>query len=262
MSQYFSRIFELLFLPPGIFIFLLLLSLVFIHEPALLKRVLWLQLILMLTLSIPVTGHFLFKYLETIPPLTEQQIKDNKADVIVVLAGGIIAYQQEYAGADINYFTLIRLRYGAWLQKKTGLPIIVTGGVEQGGITEAELMARVLHNEYGITEDKIFIEKQSHNTYENALYSSQIMDQEKFQNFYLVTSAFHQSRAILSFTPYKQTIIPAPMGYYHNTMDYLWGDFMPSSNAMRGNFLALHEIVGHYWYLLRNRYGNISGTKV
>ena len=234
----------------------------FIHHQKHLKQVLLLQLILMYLLTIPVTRHFLFNYLENIPPLTEQQIKSHQADVIVVLAGGIIAYQQEYHGADINYFTLLRLRYGAWLQKQTDLPIIVTGGSEGGEITEAELMAWVLQHEYGITQDKIFIEKQSHNTYENALYSSEIMARENFQTFYLVTSAFHQSRAILSFSLYKQTIIPAPMGYYHKPMNYQWGEFMPSSNAMRGNFLALHEIVGYYWYLLRNRYGNISGTKV
>ncbi len=250
MNLYLTRIFELLFLPPGVFIFLLLVSILFIKNLKLLKSFLFLQILLIYSLSIPVTSHFLYQQLESIPALTEAQIKNNKVDVIVILAGGIKAYQQEFHGPDIGYFTQLRLRYGAWLQKQTALPVIVTGGIERNDVTEAELMAQILRNEYAL-QGKIFVEKQSKNTYENALYSSKIMASEAFRNYYLVTSAFHMPRALSSFKQHNKDVIAAPMGFYHNTMDYLWGDFLPDSNAMRKNYLALHEIIGHYWYQLK-----------
>lgn len=254
MSQYLSRIFELLVFPPGVFIVLLVLSVLFIKKLKLLKALLLLQILMIYVLSTPITVHFLFQYLESVPALTIQQIKNNKVDekvdAIVILAGGITAYQREYHGSDVNYFSLLRLRYGAWLYRRTGLPIIVSGGVERSGITEAELMARVLRSEYAI-RDNIFIEKQSRNTYDNALYSHEIMQQQGFKSIYLVTNAFHIPRALLSFQKDNITIIPAPTKFYHGILNYNLGDFLPNSNAMRGTYLALHEIVGYYWYQLK-----------
>jgi len=245
-----NQLFELLFLPPGLFIFLLVMSVLFIKKIKALKAVLVIQILLIYGLSIPVSNHFLFQYLEQTPALTEQQINNNKVDAIVILAGGISAYKQEYNGPDVNYFSHIRLRYGAWLQKQTGLPIIVTGGVERGDITEAELMAHILKNEYSV-KGKIFIEKQSSNTYENALYSKKIIENESFQSVYLVTNAFHMPRALMVFSKQNIKAIPAPMAFYHKTMDYLWGDFRPNSNALWENYLALHEIIGRFWYQIR-----------
>ncbi|MCU7938004.1 MAG: YdcF family protein [gamma proteobacterium symbiont of Bathyaustriella thionipta] len=250
MSQYLTRIVELLFFPPGIFIFLLLISLLWIKNIKLLKHFLSLQVLFIYCLTIPVTGHYLFKQLENIPPLSEAQIKNNKVDAIVILAGGIKTLQQEYQGPDIGYFTQLRLRYGAWLQKRTDLPVIVTGGIARAGITEAELMAQVLRNEYGL-QGTILVEKQSKNTFGNALYSSKIAKEEGFQSLYLVTSAFHMPRALASFKQHNKAVIAAPMGFYHNTMGgFSLGDFLPNSNAMRENYLALHELIGRYWYQL------------
>jgi len=245
-----KQLFELLFLPPGLFIFLLVMSVLFIKKIKVLKSVLVVQILIIYTLSIPLTSHFLFLYLEQIPALTEQQINNNKVDAIVILAGGISAYKQEYNSPDVNYFSHIRLRYGAWLQKQTGLPVIVTGGIERGDITEAELMAKILKNEYAV-KGKIFIEKKSSNTYENALYSKKIIAKEAYQSIYLVTSAFHMPRALMVFSKQNIKAAPAPMDFYHNTMDYFWGDFRPNSNAMRENYLALHEIIGSFWYRIR-----------
>jgi len=255
VSQYLSRVFELFFLPPGLFILLLLISVLFIKKTDRLKGFLVVQILLIYCLSIPITVHFLFQTLEKTPVLTEQQIKNNKKDAIVILAGGMTSYKTEYDGPDINDFTQRRLRYGAWLQKQTGLPIIVTGGVERGGITEAELMARVLKNEYAV-QSKIFIEKQSRNTFENAFYSNKIIEKQEFKKIYLVTSAFHMPRALLVFSNQNVVITPAPMSYYHNTMDFIWEDFWPNSNAMWANYLALHEIIGRLWYQIRYQLRN------
>jgi len=250
VTVYLTRLFELFFLPPGIFIVLMLMSILLIKNLKLLKSLILLQILLMYVLTIPVTSHHLFALLETVPALTVEQIKDRQADVIVVLAGGIKPYKKEYHGPDIGHFTQLRLRYAAWLQKQTHLPLLVTGGIEKEGITEAELMQQVLQNEYAIS-DTILVEKNSLNTYENSLFSSTIMAEHQLQNYYLVTSAFHMPRAIMAFKEHNNNMIPAPMGFYHNSMDYLPGDFLPNSKSMWQNYLALHEIIGFYWYKIR-----------
>ena len=259
MTHYLSRLFELFFFPPGVFLLLLILSVLLINNLKTLKRLIILQVLLMYLLSIPVSSHYLFSFLETIPALTLEQIQpdavkekvsEEQADVIVVLAGGIKSYQKEYHGPDIGYFTQLRLRYAAWLQKKTGLPIVVTGGVEREGITEAALMKQVLQNEYAVTQ-RIFVESESQNTYENSLYTHKILAQNGFKQFYLVTSAFHMPRALAAFGNFDTKVIPAPMGFFHNSMDFLPGDFLPNSKSLWQNYLALHEIIGFYWYKLR-----------
>ncbi|MFK7949874.1 MAG: YdcF family protein [Saprospiraceae bacterium] len=52
----------------------------------------------------------------------------------------------------------------------------------------------------GVKREDIFFEKESRNTYENAIYSAKIL-KEKYPNgkFLLITSAFHQRRAMACF---------------------------------------------------------------
>jgi uncharacterized SAM-binding protein YcdF (DUF218 family) len=245
-----TSLFELFFLPPGLFIFLLLLSVFLVKDIYRLKRLIFLQILLLYLLSIPVTSHYLFAALETTPALTPEQIQNTKPDAIIVLAGGIKSWQKEYHGADVGYFTQLRLRYAAWLQKQTGLPVLVTGGIEKDGITEAELMKKVLVQEYQVTA-KVLVEKNSQNTYENALYSKKIMAQHQLKQAYLVTNAFHMPRALMVFEKQQLDTIPAPMAFFHNNMDYLSGDFLPQSKVLWQNYLALHEIIGFYWYQIR-----------
>lgn len=247
MNHFFSQLFEIIFLPPGLFILLLVLSILLVKNLQRLKGLLIIQILLIYFFSIPLTSDYLFSTLETIPALSEEQIKMNKADAIVVLAGGIKVYKKEYHGPDIGHFTHLRLRYAAWLQKRTGLPVIVSGGIEEEGVTEAELMQRILQNEYAI-KGSIRVEKQSKNTYENSLYSSKILSEHQYQNYYLVTSAFHMPRALEVFKKHNEKVIPAPMGFYYNPGVLEPGKFKPQSHVLWKNYLALHEIIGRYWY--------------
>lgn len=93
-----------------------------------------------------------------------------------------------------------RLEQGLALARKNpGSPIIVSGGVPKGGVTEAYLMKRWL-TERGIPGDKIYIEDQAKDTVGNALYSVAILKQLGIQNVTLITSASHMRRALSVFT--------------------------------------------------------------
>ena len=72
----------------------------------------------------------------------------SRAEAIVILAGVKYANAPEYDGDTVNTTTLERIRYGIHLQKKTQLPILVTGGAPFGGSPEAEIMAATIHEDF------------------------------------------------------------------------------------------------------------------
>ncbi len=245
-----THFFELFFLPPGVFIFFPLLTLLLVKNIKILKRLLLVQLLLFYLSSLPVSSYYLFRYLETTPALAAEQINNTPAELIVVLAGGIKAYKKEYHGADISGFTVPRLRYAAYLQKRTGLPIMAAGGINKGGITEAELMRQVLREEYAV-KARIYIETVSQNTFENAIGVKQLLKAQGIKEILLVTSAFHMPRALAVFEGADIDVIPAPTDFMHNCMGYDFSDFLPASRSLRETFLALHEIIGSFWYRLK-----------
>ena len=46
----------------------------------------------------------------------------------MILGGGLRRSAPEYGGDTLGRLTLERLRYGAMLAKRTGLPVMVSGG--------------------------------------------------------------------------------------------------------------------------------------
>lgn len=83
-------------------------------------------------------------------------------------------------------------------QMNPEVPIIVTGGVQQGGVTEGYVMKKWLV-EKGISPDRIYIEDQAKDTVGNALYSVKIMKELGAKNLTLISSATHMRRAIAVF---------------------------------------------------------------
>ena len=60
------------------------------------------------------------------PPASN--LDGRQADAIVVLSGGSRYDTVEYGGDTVGRFTLERVRYGAWLARKLGKPLLVAGG--------------------------------------------------------------------------------------------------------------------------------------
>ena len=126
-------------------------------------------------------------------------ISRQNADAIVILGGGTYFHAPEYAGQDtIGDATLVRLRYGARLQRETGKPVLVTGGKPMGNsLSEAQQMRMSLEQDFGVPVR--WTEDQSENTFENARYSYRILQQAGIRKIYLVTHAWHMPRAAAVF---------------------------------------------------------------
>jgi uncharacterized SAM-binding protein YcdF (DUF218 family) len=190
--------------------------------------------------------------LEKYPPLTEIEINTQQADAIVLLGSQRYLNAPEYGRDSAGPSMLMRLRYAAQLAKKTGLPIIPSGGYTGniGEEPEAKIYAEILRDEVGIPVEHM--DTRSQNTWENARYTAQLMKKLGMQKVFLVTDAAHMPRAAYAFEHNGIQISAAPTGFvYDPEQRYSWLKFMPNSRAMQNSAYALHEYLGLFWYSMK-----------
>ena len=80
-----------------------------------------LGIVLLFASSVPIIVYALARPLEDFPPVDLASARSAQA--IVILAGGKRRHAPEYHGETVNRLTLERIRYGALLARRTGLPI-------------------------------------------------------------------------------------------------------------------------------------------
>jgi len=177
-------------------------------------------------------------------------IGHQDADAIVILGGGTYFHAPEYAGQDtIGDATLVRLRYGAKLQRETGKPILVTGGKPLGNsVSEARQMSDILEQEFHVPVR--WTENESANTYENARNSFRVLQQANIRKIYLVTHAWHMPRATEVFRRAGFEVVEAPTAYTTRYRTDLFS-FLPQALALEDTGIFFHEIIGMLWYRLK-----------
>jgi uncharacterized SAM-binding protein YcdF (DUF218 family) len=212
--------------------------------------------LLLTLLAVPVVADSLCGLLEPDAPLELDTLPDLHSSpdletgAIVVLAGG---YRRapEYGGYQPNLRSLQRLRYGARLHRRIGLPLALMGGRPAADKpAEAELMRRVLERDFGLKAR--WVEQDSRNTAENARNAASMLRSDGVEWIYLVTHAFHMARAERSFRGLGLRVVPAPMGFCaapggRFELMSLW----PQVSALQRSYFALHELLGMAWYAVR-----------
>lgn len=126
----------------------------------------------------------------------------------------------------------------------------VLGG--HGG-AEAKYIKRFIDDIAPNDAGYVLYEEQSRNTYENAVMTKEMIGPLKGEQWVLITSAYHMSRAMDVFQAIGWNVIPYPSDYRTN-FDY---KFMPDITKIQRNFgmldLALHEVVGRFLYRLTGK---------
>ncbi len=196
-------------------------------------------LLALLALSLPAVSDALVRSLEAGPPIAEQDLA--RAQAIVILGAGTYYAAPEYGGDTVNGAALVRLRYGAELQRRSALPILVTGGNPFGGEPEGETMKQALERDFYAKVK--WVEKEARDTAENALYSARLLKGADVQRIALVSHAWHLRRAIAHFEAQGLEVIPAPTGYATRTPELL-PQFLPSAQALALSSRALLEWLG------------------
>jgi uncharacterized SAM-binding protein YcdF (DUF218 family) len=203
-------------------------------------------------LSMPMVSNYLAGLLETTSQLKLTPLVQKKYQAIVVIGSGLRKNSYEYGDAvTVNGRTLERLRYAATLGRKTGLPILVSGGqvFKQNEPSESVLMAEVLEKEFNIPVR--WQESRSRNTAENALYSRALLQTFNIDRIILVTHAFHMPRALTEFKKVGFDVEPAPTGYFSTEEALSLFGFIPSAQALTVSTFVFHEHLGLLWYRLR-----------
>lgn len=251
-SFLFNTIVGTMLLPPFNFILLCAIGLLLVRRHPRLGMALSAASLLLLTAcSTGIVAHWLAQPLEDMnPPL--DSARPLTAEAIVILGGGRHATAPEYGGQDVpNQTTLGRLRYGARLQRETGLPLLVSGGAPDGGVAaESALMATMLRDELAIPVR--WVEQASDNTAQNAQYSAQMLRQDGIGRIVLVTDALHMPRARRAFEQQGLQVLPAPtMFYTRRHMTAL--SWLPTDRGLRLSYYAMHEWLGLLWYRLHQQ---------
>ena len=210
---------------------------------------------IMLLLSIPWVTEQLTEPLQNFPVLTASALaaeKTNGPTAIVILSAGRRRYAPEFGGETVDALSLERIRYGAELARKTGLPVLVSGGTVGGKTPLARLFADTLSHDYGVQAK--WLEDRSTDTAENAIESAALLKRDGITHVILVTHAWHMRRARAAFVANGMNVTPAPTAFYRPDFDSILDEFMPAMSALRMSGYAIHEIVGNVWYAVRYGY--------
>ncbi len=187
------------------------------------------------------------------PALSPQQVAELKGranTAIVVLGAGRVLDAPEYHGTDLKPMGNDRLRYGAWLVRQTGLPMMYTGGIGHyapPGATEAEIATLVLQRDFQLTPR--WLEGRSRDTRENGQFAVQMLQADGVRHIVLVTHGYHMARSVRNFQRAiaqqgtNMQLTPAPMGLVpYDSPEF--GDFLPNRQGINETMLLLHEGMG------------------
>jgi uncharacterized SAM-binding protein YcdF (DUF218 family) len=157
-----------------------------------------------------------------------------------------------------------RLLYAAHLYHEGVAPnLLLTGGyIDWMGARNAPAndMAEILQM-LSVPEEALWFETESRNTYENALFTRQILAKKGINKIILVTSAMHMPRSVALFEKQGFEVIPAPADYDLTQSDWerLWEpdlttqlfNLLPSVGNVSDTTYALKEYIGILTYRLR-----------
>lgn len=233
---------EALLLPPGSALLLLLVGTALLwKKPRTGRAVQIAAFVWLLLASTPAFAGMLLRSLQTAPALPADGALPA-AQAIVVLSAEADVNGTEYGTAVAGPMTMQRLRYGVALQRRTGLPMLVSGGVPAlGRPALATLMADAAKNEFRVPVR--WVEDRSATTAENAKFSAELLRRDGVKTILLVSSAWHLPRASAWFRNAGLDVVPAPTAFRGPAIED-WTSFVPRANALRDTCFAMHELGG------------------
>lgn len=186
-----------------------------------------------------------------VPPVGLAEVGYHDAGVLLtgITTGRKSPHDRVYVeqGAD-------RLLHTLWLYRAGRIrTIIISGGsgavLRRQARTEAEDLALLLQLA-GVPRQALLLETRSRNTRENALNTKALLAQHpEIKSLVLVTSAFHERRALGCFRRVGLNPVVFPASYYsydRQLTPTYW--LVPSDEAPRLWSILLHEMVGYAVY--------------
>jgi uncharacterized SAM-binding protein YcdF (DUF218 family) len=139
--------------------------------------------------------------------------------------------------------------------------IILTGKsalIDHRGNAESEDLKKYLV-ERGFPANRILVDAESRNTIENFLYGLRLGEAHQLRSYYLVTSAFHMYRSMLTYNRVKADhythasfeMRPFPVDYRSDRIPSGIEQYFPAAHSAYKSSLAIKEFLGLLVYAAR-----------
>lgn len=178
----------------------------------------------------------------------------QKYDFAVVLSG-MVAYgenpKQANFGQSVDRILEATRLYHSGIVSN----ILITGGnasVQYNQPPESEILHHFLI-QMAVPDSIIIVERTARNTYENALYTADLLKKMNIPNqkVLLITSAYHMYRSMACFNKQNIKVIPAPVDYYApDVKTDIANLLVPTHTALNQWNILLHEWFGILYYKL------------
>jgi uncharacterized SAM-binding protein YcdF (DUF218 family) len=158
-----------------------------------------------------------------------------------------------------------RLFHGAALYHEGVAPYVLLSGGDIDFLTltsdsPASDMASVMEM-LGVPADSLWLQGNSQNTYEDALYSCQMLKDKGATTVVLVTSAMHMPRSVAVFEKQGCEVIPSPADFtvteaawtnlWHSDIQEFFINLVPSYSNLSLTTKSLKEYIGWLTYKLK-----------
>lgn len=185
------------------------------------------------------------------------------AEAIVLLGGGTQTQEYPRLQTEVNEGG-DRVILAAWLYRQGKAPVVLaSGGLLDWSprhVTPAQDMAALLEF-MGVPAGAIWQQPHSRNTYEDAVFSTQILREKGVRQILLVTSAMHMPRAMLLFQAQGLEVTPVAADFNvterFDSDDDGWNwrawliGLVPSADNLALTTRCLKEYLGILVYALR-----------
>lgn len=139
-----------------------------------------------------------------------------QVDGIIVLGGAVDPIQTQRRGiASLNDGAEVMTAAVELARLRPAAKLVFSGGAgpsSPDSLKESDV-ARQFFLDFGIDSARLILERQSRNTYENAVFSKSLVDPRPGEIWILVTSALHMPRSVGIFRRIGWDVVPWPVAY-------------------------------------------------
>lgn len=237
-----KKIVSFLVQPFGLIITIFIIGLYFLFTKRnmLAKIFLSLSLSLLLLFSYPPFANLLVLPLET---KYSKYNYNNKIRYIHVLGGGFNSDFSQPISSNLMEASLKRVIEGIIIYKQIKDSKIIFTGYKGGKDIPGSIMNAKLAIALGVKKEDIIVSTKEKDTKEEAIFTKTLLSVG--EEFILVTSATHLSRAMFLFKSEGLNPIPAPTNFKKHKINSYF--VMPNIETLKISQMAVHEYIGILW---------------
>lgn len=175
---------------------------------------------------------------------------------IIVLGGGLEEAKSEARGQPILDDDGMRLMAGLQLARRYPTARLIFAGGSGNFLEHEEAEATGVKKfwlDLGGPADRMIFEGKSRNTWENALFTRDLVKPQYGETWLLVTSAWHMPRAMGIFRRVGFHVTAYPVAYRTFGGDLDWGLFVSAPERIATLDLAIREWIGLLAYRLTHK---------